>query len=228
MAMIEGFLPIYKPPGMSTFDVIRTFKRETGYKGKVGHGGTLDLFACGIVVVLLGKATKEFDQLQNSDKEYVAGVRLGYFANTLDAEGVFARTPYKAPKWEDIRKASEEFVGEIEQRVPSFSAAKQEGVPLYKLARQGKVIEEKSKKVSVYEVELVAYRNPLATLRIRCSSGTYIRQLTNDIFAKLQTGSFLFYLERTRVGGFFAENAVRLQDLKSGSWEKAVVAELTV
>jgi tRNA pseudouridine55 synthase len=223
--MQDGFLPVNKPIGLSTFDVIRVFKRHTGFKGKVGHAGTLDVFAEGLVILMLGGATKQFDQWQTHEKVYTAGVRLGVESNTLDVEGQLvlqAQLPEHYPSYSELQPVLESFVGEYEQAVPSFSAAKQDGQPLYKLARQGEEIIAKKKLVKINSIELIAYKFPLVTLRASCSSGTYIRQLTFDIFQKLGYDSFLFSLKREQIGEVTLVQACELEAFDSGAWESKV------
>jgi tRNA pseudouridine55 synthase len=222
--MTDGLLPINKPVGMSSFDVIRVFKRSTGFKGKIGHAGTLDVFANGVMILMLGSATKSFDSLQDRTKSYRASARLGYSSSTLDIEGALSdqandqRTTYA-----EIINATQKWIGEFEQDVPFYSAAKQNGQPLYKLARAGKRIIPKSKPVKIEDISIVAYKYPLVTFDVTCSSGTYIRQLGLDLFHELGLESFLFALTRIKVGNISLSQCCELEHLNSDRWQEFVL-----
>jgi len=222
--MTDGLLPINKPIGMSSFDVIRVFKRSTGFKGKIGHAGTLDVFASGVVILMLGSATKTFDTLQDRQKSYRASARLGYSSTTLDIEGALTDQPNdQRTTFADIINACQKFIGEQEQAVPFYSAAKQDGQPLYKLARTNQRIIPKSKQVTIYDISVVAYKYPLVTFDVTCSSGTYIRQLGLDLFHALNLESFLFALERTKVGNITLQHCCQLEQLNTPEWEQFVL-----
>ncbi|MEO0190763.1 MAG: tRNA pseudouridine(55) synthase TruB, partial [candidate division WOR-3 bacterium] len=151
MEELNKIIPVYKPVGPSTFDLIRIFRKMTGFKGKVGHGGTLDPFACGVVLLLLGKATEKFEEIRNWQKEYTAGIRLGAESNTGDVTGeikILCNDNFSPPSIKSVEERLKLFVGEIEQNIPPYSAAKFQGTPLYKLARKGIEI-EKIKKVKI-------------------------------------------------------------------------------
>jgi len=199
---MDKILPVIKEVGISTYDLIRRYKRKNNFKGKIGHAGTLDPFASGIVLLLLGKETKRFDEIRVWDKVYLAGVQLGETSTTGDPEGEITPVSSKKPTNKEIQEVIKKFVGETEQRVPAYSAAKHKGVPLYKLARQGKTIPEKSKKVNIKKIEFVDYKYPKVTIRVTCAGGTYIRQLAQDIGEQLKTGAFLYSLKRESVGKF--------------------------
>lgn len=208
---MDKILACIKPVGISTYDVIREYKRKTGFKGKIGHAGTLDPFATGVVLLLLGKETKRFDEIRAWEKLYLAGVRLGATSTTGDPEGEIKTISPKNPTKREIKKSIKMFVGETEQKVPAFSAAKHKGVPLYKLARKGKTV-EKSKKVRISKIKLVDYKYPVLTIRVTCFGGTYIRQLAQDIGEQLETGAFLQSLEREKVGKFSKKDSCPVDD----------------
>jgi len=208
---MDKILPVIKPVGFSTYDVIREYKRKTGFKGKLGHGGTLDPFATGVVLLLLGKSTKRFDEIRGWEKVYLAGVKLGAVSTTGDPEGEIIPVSPKQPTKREIKKVIKMFIGETEQKVPAFSAAKHKGVPLYKLARNGRTV-EKSKKVSISKIKLVDYSYPKLTIRVACAGGTYIRQLAQDIGEQLETGAFLYSLEREKVGKFSKKDSGSIRD----------------
>lgn len=222
--MESGILLLNKPVGISTFDCIRVFKRHTGFKGKVGHAGTLDVFASGLVILLIGKMTKNFADFQGGEKEYIATARLGFSSPTLDVEGdLVSQVDSPKPTRDDIVEAIQNFVGTYDQTVPSFSAAKQNGKALYELARSGEMVTNKSKPVTITEVELIGYKYPLVTFRSVVSSGTYIRQLSWDVFQKLGVDSFLFSLLRTKVGQYRLADTHTFDDLTPESWTKFLI-----
>ena len=209
----NGIIAVRKPVGFSTFDIIRFLKRETDIKTKIGHGGTLDPFASGVVLLLFGKATNRFEEIKKWEKEYIASLKLGYTSDTFDVEGkIEEKKCYKKPKVDDFKKAAGQFLGEIIQEVPSFSAAKYQGKSLYKLAREGKKV-AKTKTITVKGIELIAYKWPLVTFRFVVLGGAYIRTLAADIVKSLNCSGFLFYLERVRVGDCLLNNALSLKEL---------------
>lgn len=220
---MKGILLVNKPIGYSTFDVIRDFKRATSFKGKVGHAGTLDVFANGLVILMVN-TTKEFAKFQELKKHYTASVRLDVSSNTLDVEGNLNHHEAvdKLTK-EQILDAIQKHTGEYEQAIPSFSAAKQGGQPLYKLARENKQIVSKSKTVHIYSINLIAYKHPIVTIEVACGSGTYIRQLSYDIFQSLNTQSFLFSLTRTQIGEYQLNQAIEITDFSSSDWENKLI-----
>lgn len=212
---MDKIIPVIKPEGISTYDVIRGYKRKTGFKGKIGHAGTLDPFATGVVLLLLGKETKRFDEIRAWEKVYLAGVRLGAVSTTGDPEGEITSVSTKKPTKKEIKKAIKKFIGETEQKIPAYSAAKHKGVPLYKLARKGKTV-EKSKKVKITQIKLVNYKYPVLNIRVVCSGGTYIRQLAQDIGEQLKTGAFLQTLGREKVGKFSKKDCCSVKGFETG------------
>ncbi len=217
MEELNKILPVYKPVGPSTFDLIRIFRKTTGFKGKIGHGGTLDPFACGVVLLLLGKATERFEEIKKWEKEYTAGIRLGAGSNTGDITGeikILGNDKLSPPSIKAVEETLKLFVGEIEQNVPPYSAAKFQGTPLYKLARRGLEI-AKRKKVKIFNIEPIHYRYPILSIKVSCSGGVYIRQLAQDIARSLKTDGFLYYLRRERVGVYSLKDCLDIQDLKN-------------
>ncbi len=212
---MDKILPVYKFSGSSTYDLVRVFKRETGFKGKIGHGGTLDPFACGVVLLLLGGATKKFEEIKNWEKVYVAGVRLGAKSSTGDIEGEMkAETGAKKPDKKAIEEVLKDFLGEQEQKIPAFSAAKFEGKKFYEIARANQSVPERSKKINIKKIELLSFNYPLLTIRVSSSGGTYIRQLAEDIGEKLGCGGFLYFLEREKVGEYGIKDCVQTGEFK--------------
>ncbi len=209
-------IPVYKPPGFATFDLIRIFKKKTSFEGKIGHGGSLDPFACGVVLLLLGDATRRFEEIRSWEKQYNAGVRLGALSTTGDVSGEIKHSPSSSLSKIDRRQMEQvlrTFIGEVEQKVPSFAAAKYHGVPMYKLARK-KINVEKTKTVKIYNIELINVKYPLLTLRISCSGGVYVRQLVQDIAHRIGEDGFLYYLQREKVGIYTIENCITIEEFK--------------
>jgi tRNA pseudouridine55 synthase len=209
---------INKSTGMTSHDVVDAMRKITGEK-KVGHAGTLDPFASGVLLVAIGrKYTKKLgDITSNTDKEYIAILELGKMSDTGDPAGAIKQTATTkttmAVTGEQMKHMFQTFTGEIIQTPPIYSAVRVHGVRAYKLARQGKVIEMPKRVVSVYEIELLAFRPPLAKIRVVCSSGTYIRALAQDIGEKLGVGAYLIQLTRTRVGEYKIEDSKTLETL---------------
>lgn len=231
--MNEEILLVDKPEGISSFGVVARVRRrlseeagtvsvkgkdgvvrEKRQKVKVGHTGTLDPFATGLLVLLIGKGTKRANEFLKLNKEYIATVRLGATSTTGDPEGeVTVVRDVRVPSRVDVEKAVEKFVGETEQRVPSYSAVKINGERAYKLARAGKEVEMPVRKVRIDEIEILDYKWPDLTIRCQVSSGTYIRALGEDIGKELGVGGYLTALRRTQVGEWRIEEAKRLEEL---------------
>lgn len=228
---MDGILPVYKPVGITSFDVIRAFKRAqfTGrdpVKYKVGHGGTLDPFADGVLLLLLGKATKRMNELAALPKTYRAVAQLGARSDTLDRTGKIDSRREKIDSSIDIdviSKIAEKFVGEIEQEIPDYSATKINGVPRYKLARAGKEMEKKTKIVKIYDLRFTKIEVDMVEFVSTVSSGTYIRQLSYDIFKTLGVESYLESLTRTQIGDYDMEKCVKVEDFSSLAWQGKVV-----
>jgi len=214
--MIDGALLLDKPVGPSSNGVLQDAKRLLGAK-KAGHGGTLDPLASGLLLLLFGEATKFAGLLLDQDKEYLAALKLGETTATGDAEGAVLETRAVRVSLEAVHSTLERFRGEIEQTPPMHSALKRDGVPLYRLARQGKAVERASRRVRIVLLEVVSFEPPRLDLRVRCSKGTYIRTLAQDIGAALGTGAHLSGLRRTASGGFRIENALGIEALRAMS-----------
>jgi tRNA pseudouridine55 synthase len=214
--MTDGALLLDKPVGPSSNGVLQEAKRLLGAK-KAGHGGTLDPLASGLLLLLFGEATKFAGLLLDQDKEYLAAVKLGEKTATGDAEGEILERKAVTVRRPDVDSVLERFRGDIEQLPPMHSALKRDGVPLYKLARQGKAVERAPRHVRIVELEVVSFEPPRLDLRVRCSKGTYIRTLAEDIGAALGTGAHLSGLRRTASGGFRIENALGIEALRAMS-----------
>ncbi len=214
---LQGLLLIDKPQGPTSHDIISQLRRITGIR-RIGHAGTLDPLATGLLLVAVGRATRLLEYLQDQPKRYEAAVRLGQRTDTFDAQGrVLAEKTVKADALE-IEQALAQFRGPIQQFAPAYSAVKRDGVPLYKLARQGLDIERPSRDVIIYSLELIAWDAPTVHLDIACSAGTYIRTIADDLGAALGCGGHISALRRTSIGSFSAADALSPDDLQNSSW----------
>jgi tRNA pseudouridine55 synthase len=221
---LDGILNINKPSGITSFGVVARVKRLTGER-HVGHAGTLDPNATGVLPVFLGKATRVVEFLMENHKTYRADIELGTATDTYDESGkvVYQGDASKITK-DKVEQALAAFRGEIEQIPPMYSALKFQGQPLYRLARAGTNIERKSRAVKIYRLELISWHQPLVTLEVECSKGTYIRSLANDLGEALGCGAHLKSLIRTSYGLFNVNEAISLEQLeeacKRGDWQK--------
>ncbi len=221
--MSGGFILINKPSGITSHDVVDELRKITKIK-KIGHAGTLDPFATGLLILGIGREfTKKLSIFQKKDKEYVATLRLGAESDTFDRDGKIVEKPVeKIPEREEIEKVLKSFLGEIEQIPPVFSAKKVRGRKLYELARKGIKVEPKPQKVKIYEISILEYKFPYLKIKVKCSSGTYIRSLANDIGKKLGCGAYVDELVRTKIGEFSIEKAVDLSKLNSQNWKEFI------
>lgn len=211
---VDGILLVDKPAGWTSFDVCAKIRgqiraeyaareeKPTKRQLRVGHGGTLDPFATGLLIILLGDATKKADQLLKLDKEYLATIWLGKTSSTGDPEGEITAVSDRQPSLDEVKNCLNEFIGEITQTPPAYSAIKINGQRAYKLAREGKSIDMPTRQVTIHELELVDYSYPELKIRTQVSSGTYIRTLAEDIGAKLGTGAYCQELRRTKIGEY--------------------------
>ena len=213
---VDGVLVIDKPAGPTSHDVVQRIRKLVG-RGKVGHSGTLDPAAKGVLVVSIGKATRLI-QFMPDDKEYRAVMVLGASTSTQDAYGeVVSRAERVDVSRKELEETLDKFVGEIEQIPPMTSALHHHGERLYHLARRGISVERESRKRIIRHLELINFDSPFATYSVSCSKGTYIRTLCADIGAALGCGAYLGELIRTRVGRFTLDDAVALDELNSSS-----------
>jgi tRNA pseudouridine55 synthase len=209
----EGLLNIDKPAGITSHDVVAHVRRVTGVR-RVGHAGTLDPIATGVLLVGVGRTTRLIEYLVGRPKTYEARLKLGQATNTYDTEGeVVAERPFAHITTEEIETHLAAFRGQIEQQPPIYSAIKKDGQPLYKLARQGIEIEVPTRQVTIYALEMLTYEAPFLDLRVTCSAGTYIRSLAHDLGQALGCSAHLTGLRRTAIGDFGVETAVSLSDL---------------
>jgi tRNA pseudouridine55 synthase len=213
--MIDGLLVIDKPEGMTSHDVVQRVRRWAGQR-RVGHLGTLDPLATGVLPLALGEATKLSQLLTHGDKFYRGAIELGVETTTYDREGeVQERREGPWPDAEQVAAALAEFEGEIEQVPPPYSAVKTGGQAAYKRARRGEEVKLEPRVVALYAIHLLEYAPPLLRIEVHCSAGTYLRSLAHDLGAVLGTGGHLSTLCRTRSGPFTLESAVKLADLDS-------------
>jgi tRNA pseudouridine55 synthase len=218
--MNRGFILINKPAGFTSHDVVDRLREITKIK-KIGHAGTLDPFATGLLILGIGREfTKKLSIFQKKDKEYIATLRLGAESDTFDKEGkILEKKVEKIPERKEIEEVLKSFLGEIEQIPPAFSAKKIEGKKLYELARKGIKVQPKPQKVKIYEISILEYRFPYLKIKVKCSSGTYIRSLANDVGKKLGCGAYVEELERTKIGEFSVEKAIELSRLNHQNWK---------
>jgi tRNA pseudouridine55 synthase len=218
--MMNGILLIDKPAGMSSFGVVARVRwlltQKAGKKVKVGHTGTLDPFATGLMIVVVGEYCKRASEFSKLDKAYEATLKLGQTSSTGDPEGALTDIFDRKPSRDEFEAAIQKFIGAIEQKPPSYSAIKINGIRAYKLARAGQEVEMPTRSVTVHELTLQAYEYPQAVIHTRVSSGTYIRTLAEDIGGELRTGAYLTALRRTTVGIYGIDQAEPLGTFQSG------------
>ncbi|MGA9531306.1 MAG: tRNA pseudouridine(55) synthase TruB [Anaerolineales bacterium] len=221
-----GLLVVDKPAGPTSHDVVAEIRRATGVS-KVGHTGTLDPAATGVLVLCMGKATRLSEYLTESDKTYLAEIYFGKTTTTYDGDGDIVEETGGAPSRTAIADALGDFLGAVEQRPPAYSAIKVDGVRAYQMARAGKSPNLPKRTVTFYELTIESYHAPTLELSVRCSAGTYIRSLAHDLGNALQVGAFLSGLRRTRTGAFGLEQATPLSDLMAAiagsDWERYLV-----
>jgi len=222
----HGFILINKEFGPSSHSVINALRKITGIK-KIGHAGTLDPFASGLMVVAIGRtATREIDKYVKLDKEYIATLHLGAETDSYDREGIIINENKESLAKIDeknIKVELKKFIGEQDQVPPMFSAKKVAGKRLYKLARQGVEIRREPVQIKIYNVEFISYAKPLLKIKIKCSSGTYIRSIAYDFGKILGCGAYLEDLERTQIGEFDIMNSYKIKDLNLDNWEEKLL-----
>lgn len=218
----SGFILIDKPKNWTSFDVVAKLRSITGVK-KIGHAGTLDPIATGLLIVAIGReSTKQIDKYMKMDKVYIAKAKLGETSDTYDADGKIVETQSIA----SLRNTSKQtilnvlpnFVGDIQQIPPMFSAKKVGGKKLYELARQGKEIERKPININISKIDLLNFDYPWFEIEVHCSTGTYIRSLIYDIGQKLEVGAVMYELRRIKIGNFDIKKAVQIERLNRNNW----------
>ena len=228
MENVDGVLLVDKDPDMTSHDVVSVARRTLGQK-KIGHCGTLDPMATGLLILTLGRGTKIQDLLMAEDKEYVGTVRLGEETTTQDKEGEIVLSK-DVPELDEegILFALKDFTGDFYQTPPMVSAIKKDGVPLYKLARQGKEVKREPRLVHVYDYELTSLNLPEFDFRVICSKGFYVRTYAHEIGMKIGCGAHLSSLRRTKSGKFSAEGAITFDELKNGTRESVAERALSL
>lgn len=221
----SGFLLINKPAGITSFGCIKQIKRIIRQKIKIGHAGTLDPFATGLLIIAIGReATRMMPHIMTLEKTYIAKAKMGELTDTLDLTGTIIETKESKPISEkEILQALQSFGSAYEQIPPLYSALKHKGDPLYKLTREQKlsteelltITQQKKKLVHLYELELLSFEFPFFTIKARVSHGTYIRSLINDIATKLNSYATTYTLERTAIGKYSLEKATNLADIQT-------------
>jgi tRNA pseudouridine55 synthase len=210
VAKIRGILRSLQPQNQSTESVLEKVKPP---KIRVGHAGTLDPLATGLLVILVGKATKRQDDYMKKDKVYEVTVRLGSTSNTGDDEGEKTHVSDDIPSLDEVRKTILQFIGKIQQIPPAYSAIKIDGQRAYKLARAGKDVQIKPRGVTIYSIEQIEYEYPMLTFTTKVSSGTYIRSLVTDIGERLRVGAYMSDLRRTQIGDFDVADAMTIDQM---------------
>jgi len=210
--MISAVIPVWKPVDWTSFDVVK--KIRTYIKpAKVGHAGTLDPFAEGVLMLCTGNLTKKVEYFMDKEKEYIADIRLGEETDTLDLTGkIVKRSSIPELTEEKILQVVNQFIGKIKQEPPMFSALKVNGQPLYKSARKGINIPRKKRLVRIYDINLISFNENTITLMVVCGRGTYIRSLAKDIARQLDTVGHLVSLKRTRIGEYEEKNCIDIND----------------
>lgn len=211
--MIEGILVVNKPEGLTSHDVVKEVRRKFRMQ-QVGHAGTLDPLATGVLVLLLGKATKLFNQFVGMDKAYRATLILGTATDSADIQGkVLEKRPYEQITRARLEEVFEKFAGETAQVPPMVSAVKVNGRKLYQLARKGIAIERQARPIKIHALKMTEFEPPRVKFYLECSKGTYVRQLAEDIGKALGCGACITQIERTKVGSFTIDDAVTLEEI---------------
>ncbi len=237
--MLSSVLLVDKPKGWTSHDVVAKIRSlirqgnlsqlqklrssplgavredQAARKIRVGHAGTLDPLATGLLIVLIGKATKRQAEFMKLDKTYEVTLRLGETSTTADSEGEKSPVSDKQPSLGEVNKVLQSFIGVIQQVPPAFSAIKVDGKRAYKLARAGKEVEIEPRTVTIYSIDHISYKYPHVRFTTKVSSGTYIRSLAVDIGAALETGAYMSDLYRISIGGFTVSDAKKINDLES-------------
>ena len=214
------FLYINKPKTWTSHDVVAKLRGITRIK-KIGHAGTLDPFATGVLVVGIERdATKQLDAFKNLQKEYEVVAHFGATSDTQDSDGTITQSQNPTPiTAQDLKNVFPQFLGEISQIPPMYSAKKIDGKKLYELARQGKEIPRQPSTITIYTIELLTFKWPTATLRVACGTGTYIRTLIHDIGQTLGTGAYAQELTRTRIGNITLDQCHPIQHITTDNWK---------
>ena len=212
--MISSIIPLWKPVNWTSFDVVKNIRNQIK-PARVGHAGSLDPFAEGIVMICTGNKTKSIELLMDQEKEYIAEIHFGIETNTLDMTGVVVKNS-DIPAFSEnvLKEVLSNFIGETMQEPPMFSALKVKGQPLYKLARKGITVKRKKRKINIYEINLQSFTSDSIIISVLCGRGTYIRSLAKDISEKLHTVGHLTSLKRIRIGEFKKQDCIYINDFQ--------------
>ena len=213
---MNGFISVYKPKGHSSNKVVQAVKRNNNFK-KVGHLGTLDPMAQGLLVLAINRATKFSSYFLNSNKSYKAKVQIGTATDTDDAEGKVIKTSAKSSSKEEVEAALMSFVGKQFQEPPYFSALKHKGKPMYKYAREGEFIKKDPREIEIFSIENYELKKNICSFDITCSKGTYIRSIARDLGIKLESAAHLIFLERTKQDIFSIDMTIDVDDYSDKS-----------
>lgn len=220
----SGILLINKPAGPTSHDIVDRMRAVSGIR-QVGHAGTLDPFAQGLVIILVGKATKRAKEFSDLPKTYETLFRLGAESDTNDIAGVLRQSPDAVkPSFDTVASALAQFRGTVMQIPPQFSAIKIKGKKAYEHARNNELMTLAPRTITVYAMELISYQYPLLALIMRVSSGTYVRAIARDLGKALGVGAVVASLTRTRIGNFLLKDAVPMLDLTKANWKQHVIA----
>lgn len=223
---LDGAILIDKPVGPTSHDVVDAIRRKFGIK-KVGHCGTLDPNATGLLIIVLGRGTKLSEKLMGDDKVYEGTIQFGVATNSYDVDGEIVETkPVLLLSLEQLNKLAEEFIGDLMQTPPMVSAIKKDGVPLYKLARKGVEVEREPRLVHVYNFRFTSYAEPRGEFRLACTKGTYVRSIAHELGQKIGCGAHLATLRRSVSGKFDVADAVTLDavlKMTTAELEKKVI-----
>lgn len=220
--MMDGVINIYKPIGITSFDVVRAVRKIAKTK-KVGHTGTLDPLACGVLPICIGKGTKIVDYIMKGNKVYKAKMKLGVLTDTYDKEGKTLEINEVNVSENDIKSIINSFIGEIPQVPPMYSAIKVQGKKLYELARKGIEIERQARNITIYYIDILKIKLPYVEFEVKCSKGTYIRSLCYDIGEKLGCGASMWELERVQSGSFTKGNSILLEELSESNFSQSLI-----
>ena len=221
---MQGLLLVNKPKGITSFKAVATIKRLANEK-RVGHTGTLDPIATGVLPIFIGRATTLSSLLLDADKSYTASVKLGVTTDTLDITGEVLSTATPNVSLDELNSTINSFLGESEQTPPMYSAIKKDGVRLYELARKGEEVEVEKRKIKIYKIELLSFLDDEFSFTVTCSKGTYIRSLIRDIGEKLGCGATMTELTRNATSGFDLSECISLEDLTAENIENYILPE---
>lgn len=224
----HGFLLVNKPKGITSHDVVDYLRKITNIK-KIGHTGTLDPLAEGLLILAINReATKKIDRFNKLDKTYIAEIKLGENTDTYDAEGKITNK-YEGEKIKRklIKKTLKKFLGEQKQIPPMYSAKKIKGKKLYELARKDIVINRKASLINIYKIKLLKYKWPILKIKVKCSTGTYIRSLAYDIGLDLYCGAYLKNLKRIKIGSYKLSKAHSLKKINKDNYKKKILKNVT-